>query len=236
MAEPCRASGLSAGASAHWSIRHLRAMVSPVTEPEISVQRPLCLGSASPRRRDLLGGLGLPLRVVVTDIDEEPQSGEAPLEYLMRVTQDKLLAAAAKGNELEPCAALLVADTIVRIDDRVIGKPSDVEEALILLRQLSGREHIVHTRYAIASCRNWDVPLAERTVTSSVYLRDAPVETLRRYAETGEGLDKAGAYAVQGIGAFLVERIEGSYSNVVGLPICEVVRDLIMTGLIREFP
>lgn len=211
-------------------------MVSPVTEPEISAQRPLCLGSASPRRRDLLTGLGLPLRVVITQIDEEPQSGEPPLDYLVRVVRDKLGAAAARERELEPCAALLVADTIVRIDDRVIGKPRDVEEALTLLRLLSGREHIVHTRYAISSAYRWSAPLVERTVTSSVHLRGAPCDTLRRYAGTGEGLDKAGAYAVQGIGAFLVERIEGSYSNVVGLPVCEVVRDLMTIGLIREFP
>jgi septum formation protein len=214
----------------------LRAMVSAVTEPEITPQRPLCLGSASPRRRELLTGLGLPLRVVITEIDEEPRSREAPLDYLVRVVQDKLRAAAAKRSELEPCAALLVADTIVRVDDRVIGKPCDTAGALTLLQILSGREHIVHTRYAVSSANNWGVPLVERTVTSSVYLREAPLDTLRRYAETGEGLDKAGAYAVQGIGAFLVERIEGSYSNVVGLPVCEVIRDLTTTGLVREFP
>ncbi len=197
---------------------------------------PLCLGSASPRRRELLLGLGLPIRVVVGDVDEEPQKLEVPLDYLARVVIDKLDALAQKSESFGDCAAILVADTIVRIEERIIGKPRDVEDAFVLLRLLSGREHIVHTRYAIASATDFARPLLARTVTSKVYLRAAPVETLQRYAATGEGLDKAGAYAVQGIGAFLVERIVGSYSNVVGLPVCEVISDLLELGLLRDFP
>jgi len=206
--------------------------------PQVSItsSSPLCLGSASPRRKDLLNGLGLPIRVVVGDVDEEPVRGESPLDYLNRVVTDKLSAIACRAETFPECAALLVADTIVRTEDRIIGKPRDVEGALELLQLLSGREHIVHTRYAIASRCDFYRPLASRTVTSKVYLRKSPVEILRRYASTGEGLDKAGAYAVQGIGAFLVERIEGSYSNVVGLPVCEVVSDLLGNELLRDFP
>lgn len=181
-------------------------------------------------------GLGLPIRVVVGDVDEEPKNNEIPLDYLTRVVIDKLDALAQKAQSFGDCAAILVADTIVRIEDRIIGKPRDIEDALVLLRLLSGREHIVHTRYAIASAVDFARPVVARTVTSKVYLRAAPVQTLQRYAATGEGLDKAGAYAVQGIGAFLVEHIAGSYSNVVGLPVCEVVCDLLELGLLRDFP
>jgi septum formation protein len=147
-----------------------------------------------------------------------------------------LTAIAQKVDDLRGCAALLVADTIVRIEDRIIGKPRDIDDALVLLRLLSGREHIVHTRYAVASADDFARPLLARTVTSRVVLRSAPTEVLTRYAATGEGLDKAGAYAVQGIGAFLVERINGSYSNVVGLPVCEVISDLMAVGLLEDFP
>jgi septum formation protein len=173
---------------------------------------------------------------VVGDVDEDPLEAEAPLDYLERVVTDKLAAIAVKADAFRDCAALLVADTIVRIEDRIIGKPRDMDDALALLQVLSGREHIVHTRYTVASAKDFNRPLLSRTVTSRVYLRSAPIEVLQRYAATREGLDKAGAYAVQGIGAFLVERIEGSYSNVVGLPVCEVVSDLMDSGLLRNFP
>lgn len=204
--------------------------------PSITSSHPLCLGSASPRRQQLLAGLGLPIRVVKGDVDEDPLETESPLDYLVRVVGDKLEALAAMAEAFSDCAALLVADTIVRVDQRIIGKPRDTDEALGLLQLLSGREHIVHTRYAIASAEDFHRPVIARTITSRVYLRSAPVDVLERYAATEEGLDKAGAYAVQGIGAFLVERIEGSYSNVVGLPVCEVISDLMDTGLLRDFP
>lgn len=202
----------------------------------ISQATPLCLGSASPRRRELLLGLALPIRIVVGDVDEEAGKAEHPLVYLERVVLDKLAAIRGKPEEIRDCAAVLVADTIVRIDDQIIGKPRDREDALVLLHRISGRDHIVHTRYAIATLEPEMQPMAARTVTSRVHIRDAPDALLERYAATGEGLDKAGAYAVQGIGAFLVERIEGSYSNVVGLPVCEVVMDLLSAGLLKEFP
>jgi len=232
----CRGATDRGTASAHWSTLGSRANVPAVSTLKVSAASPLCLGSASPRRRELLSGLTLPLRVVVGDIDEEPMVGEEPLSYLERVTQNKLVAIAKKTDSVRGCAALLVADTIVRLEDRIIGKPRDVADALELLKDLSGREHIVHTRYAIASAGCFDRALVVRTVTSRVYLRAAPEEVLRRYAATCEGLDKAGAYAVQGIGAFLVERIDGSYSNVVGLPVCEVIGDLMATGLLEGFP
>jgi septum formation protein len=199
----------------------------------IDPARPLILGSASPRRRDILSGLGIPITVLPADIDEGLAPAEAPLEYVERIVAAKLAAVAVRARQTAG-AGLLVADTIVVLDEQVLGKPVDVADAERLLRRLAGREHRVHTRYAIAA--PFGETLAARTVTSDVRLRAAPAEMLARYARTGEGLDKAGAYAVQGIGAFLVESIRGSYSNVVGLPACEVVGDLLSTGLLEHFP
>jgi septum formation protein len=194
---------------------------------------PLVLGSASPRRRDILQGLGIPISIVPAEVDEDLARGETPLAYVERVVSDKLRAVVQKAKGIES-AAVLVADTIVVLDDEVLGKPSDVADAVRLLSRLAGREHRVHTRYAIAASSG-DV-LVERTVSSDVFLRAATGDEIVGYARTGEGLDKAGGYAIQGVGAFLVERIHGSYSNVVGLPACEVVRDLTGCGLLERFP
>lgn len=204
--------------------------------PTISNSSPLCLGSASPRRRELLTALGLPLRIHAANIPEEVKPDERPNAYLQRIVDDKL--AAVKGAVYPSCdvAAILVADTIVVVDDDILGKPSDIEDAMCLLRRLTGREHIVYTRYALSVVPKSTLPDPKLTVASRVALRKATEAEIRRYAETGEGLDKAGAYAAQGIGSFLIERIDGSYSNVVGLPVCEVVLDLQALGLLPDFP
>lgn len=196
---------------------------------------PLLLGSASPRRRDILTGLGLPIRVLPADVVEDVLPGEAPLSYLERVVSDKLAAVAARAADAA-FAAILVADTTVVLEQRIVGKPRDVAEAEELLSALVGRTHVVYTRYALAAAAKPAVPVCARTVASRVTMRAASVGEIRRYAATKEGLDKAGAYAVQGIGTFLIERIEGSYSNVVGLPACEVVSDLLESGLLAQFP
>lgn len=199
----------------------------------ISEARPLVLGSASPRRRELLTGLGLPVRVVPAEVDERVRPGDTPSAYLERVVADKLGAVAARVSP-EAAPGILVADTIVVENDEILGKPADVGEAAVLLRRIAGRTHVVMTRYAIATAAAQI--LRADTVHSRVTLRAASESELVRYAQTGEGLDKAGAYAAQGIGAFLVERIEGSYTNVIGLPLCEVVLDLQRAGLLGEFP
>jgi septum formation protein len=201
----------------------------------ISTSSPLVLGSASPRRRDILAGLGIPLRVAPANVPEVELPDEAPLAYLERIVLEKLGGAAGALAEGPGCA-VLVADTIVVLDGDILGKPSDVHDAERLLGRLAGRTHRVFTRYAVARA---DAPLeavASRTVESNVTLRNASSSELAGYARTGEGLDKAGAYAIQGVGAFLVARIEGSYTNVVGLPACEVVEDLLETGLLERFP
>jgi septum formation protein len=201
----------------------------------ITTETPLVLGSASPRRSEILRGLGVPIRVRPADVEETVRPSESPLRYIERIVADKLGAVAGKART-EPCSGVLVADTIVVVDGEVLGKPVDVADAERLLGRLVGRAHTVYTRYAISKYSELGIAAVTRTVESRVTMRAAAPSELARYAATGEGLDKAGAYAVQGIGAFLVERVDGSYSNVVGLPACEVVVDLLRAGLLREFP
>jgi septum formation protein len=203
----------------------------------ISSASPLGLGSASPRRRDLLEQLGIPLFVVAVDVDERRRSGESAAQYLERITREKLEGVAAQGAALN-ASVLLVADTVVLLDDQILGKPESPTEAEAMLGRLSGRAHEVRTRFALgrpdgaASLR----PIHAETVSTLVQFRRLDSEETRRYAATGEGMDKAGGYAIQGIGSFAVSRIEGSYSNVVGLPVCEVVLALQQHGFLGPFP
>ncbi len=200
----------------------------------ISIGLPLVLGSASPRRREILSGLGLPLRVEPADIPEHVAIGEGPLDYVARIVGEKLNAVAARLSG--PSAGVLVADTVVVIDGDVLNKPEGVAGAVRLLERIVGRTHTVYTRYAISVAGAPAVAAVSRTVATEVTLRPASSDELARYAASGEGLDKAGAYAAQGLGAFLIERIAGSFSNVVGLPACEVVLDLRALGLLGPFP
>jgi len=200
--------------------------------------RPLGLGSASPRRRAVLEGVGILVRVVSAPVDEDPSADETPAAYLERIVLAKLHAAARASRGVY-VSGLLVADTIVLVDGRILGKPSGVEEATRMLSSLSGRSHEVRTRFALGSAANGEPPAAllwAETVVTTVWFRALDADEIARYAATGEGLDKAGAYGIQGIGAFAVARIDGSYANVVGLPICEVVVALKHVGLIGPFP
>ncbi|HTM45426.1 MAG TPA: Maf family protein [Polyangiaceae bacterium] len=200
----------------------------------ISPGCPLVLGSASPRRRELLTGLGIEHIVLPAQVVEDEQPGERAVPYVERIVEAKRVAVEqAVARQKIDHAAILVADTTVVLGDEILGKPSDERDALRLLKKIAGREHTVLTRYAISIAGQ--APLA-RTVSSQVTLRPASDELLERYAHTGEGLDKAGAYAVQGLGAFLVRAISGSWSNVVGLPTCELVEDLSALSLLGEFP
>ncbi|UQA58254.1 Maf family protein [Polyangium aurulentum] len=194
---------------------------------------PLLLGSGSPRRREILTTLGLPLRVVSLDVDERGLEGERPEDYLTRIVASKLAAAAPRAAG---AGGVLVADTSVILGDTALGKPADEAEARAMLWALSGREHEVWTRFAIARADDPSRAVHAETVRTRVVFRALGAEEIEAYAATGEGLDKAGAYAIQGIGAFAVARIEGSYSNVVGLPACEVIAALERAGLLGRFP
>ncbi len=203
----------------------------------ISEQHPLLLGSGSPRRRELLTGLGIPLRVAPREIDESVLLGEVPEQYLERIADAKMGAVAAYFDDhpAETGAVLLVADTIVVLENAILGKPRDTAHAYQLLAQLAGKTHRVMTRYALRD-RAPGAAIRASTVITEVTLAKCSKESLTRYAETGEGLDKAGAYAAQGIGAFLVEHISGSYTNVVGLPVSQVVAELLVGGWLQQFP
>lgn len=176
----------------------------------------LLLGSASPRRRELLERAEFDVAVLPSHVDERVLAGEAPDAYLERIVAAKLAAVrlCAPWN-----ATVVVADTSVLRDGEILGKPRDSTEAREMVASLAGRSHVVVTRFAVARgersrCESVRTLVEFRAITS---------DELSRYVATGEGLDKAGAYAIQGIGAMFVRRIEGSYTNVVGLPICEVV-------------
>lgn len=197
---------------------------------------PLILGSASPRRRSILGELGLAIRVVPGDTAEELLAGDTPAVYLERVVNEKLAAVAVRLTVSDRFAGVLVADTSVVVDGEILGKPGDHREAAELVSRLVGRTHTVFTRYALSLPSTPAVARVTRTVETLVTMRSASKAEIERYAATGEGLDKAGAYAAQGIGTFLIERIQGSYSNVVGLPACEVVRDLVEAGILERYP
>jgi septum formation protein len=195
------------------------------------------LGSASPRRREILGNLGVPHVVVVAGVDEAVIPGELPDPYLVRIVRAKLDAVRRAIDEgLRPgVAAILVADTSVIVTEAdgtpsILGKPGGRDEAVAMIERLAGRTHEVHTRFAIGALDRGP-PLHEETVATKVTFRPLLRERVVAYAETGEGLDKAGGYAVQGRGAGLVARIEGSYSCVVGLPACEVAVALERLGL-----
>jgi nucleoside triphosphate pyrophosphatase len=168
------------------------------------------LASGSPRRRELLGRLGLAFAVAVPHVDETPSPGERPVDLVRRLAVAK--AAAVAGDPV------LAADTIVDVDGETLGKPGDADEARRMLRRLSGRSHRVHTAVAVRSGEQVEVDVVT-TIVTFVALQPAVIEW---YVATGEPLDKAGAYAVQGTGGVFVERIRGSVSNVVGLPLATV--------------
>jgi septum formation protein len=190
---------------------------------------PLVLGSASPRRRELLAIAGIPFRVVAVAIDETSEQGEPTDAYLDRVTRAKL--GAVRAIEGGTGGAVLVADTVViGPDGSMMGKPSDQHDAEHMIERLSGAIHLVSTRFLLASVDAGSSPVHAQTVTTRVMLRSLSADEVQRYAATGEGTDKAGGYAIQGMAAAFVERIEGSYTNVVGLPLSEVIVALTALG------
>src|SRR5690606_11899164 len=175
------------------------------------------LASASPRRRELLEQIGVPVQRVVCAVDEQVRPGEAAADYVQRVTRDKVQAGVAAAPD---GAVVLAADTAVVLDGRILGKPADREQGLAMLRALSGREHQVMTAVAVA--RGAEVRL--QLVISRVRFGALSEAQIAAYWDTGEPADKAGGYGIQGLGAVFVEHLEGSYSAVVGLPLAETAQ------------
>lgn len=172
----------------------------------------LVLASASPRRKELLREAGIEFEVFPADISEERNPGEAPLDYALRMAQEKALKVATRF----PDNCVLGADTIVIVDDEVLGKPRDSQDAGRMLTMLSDRGHHVTTAVSLVAPGR---PCDTRSCTTKVYFRKLGIDEIRRYVASGEPLDKAGAYAIQGGAASWVVRLEGEYSNVVGLPV-----------------
>lgn len=183
----------------------------------------LILASASPRRRELLVGLGLNFEIQPSTVTEPPHQGEDPGEYAAQLAKAKALSVAAGRQR----GLIIGADTVVVLAGRVLGKPGDEEEAHKMLSQLSGRSHTVYTGVAVVNAATGE-SLVE-TVATKVFFRRLSQEEIAAYVASGEPLDKAGAYGIQGLGALLVERIEGCYFNVVGLPLSALDR------LLRRF-
>jgi septum formation protein len=185
----------------------------------------LILASASPRRRDLLSQLGVIYDCVPADIDETPLPGENPGDYVQRMAREKASAVAFVYGR-EDCA-VLAADTTVVLDDDIIGKPRDHFHGLAMLARLSGRSHSVMT----AICLHGPTGICDELVETLVEFRQLTREVCEAYLATDEPWDKAGAYAVQGLGGAFVSSIHGSYSNVVGLPLAETWQMLAANGI-----
>ena len=187
----------------------------------------LILASQSPRRRYLLKQAGLTFAVIPSTFDEDSVLLANPADYVKTLAEAKADEVARKY----PDSWVIGADTIVTIGHAILGKPVDPREARQMLERLSGQSHLVYTGYAII-CRNKRTVVSD-TIKTDVQFKDLTKNEIDWYIQTGEPFDKAGAYAIQGMGTFLVRRIHGSYTNVVGLPVCEVIETLIKIGVVR---
>jgi septum formation protein len=196
----------------------------------------LYLASRSPRRRELLRQINVPFETLLPDVDglpggdveEVPQQGEAPPDYVRRVTLEKARAGVLRARQRAQAPGLvLAADTEVAIDGEALGKPCDATHAAQMLARLSGRSHEVLSAVALAAS---DGRVDIRLARSTVWLKAIGPDELRRYIASGEPLDKAGGYAIQGLGALFVTRLEGSYSAVMGLPLYETAELLRNSG------
>ncbi len=186
----------------------------------------LYLASRSPRRAELLAQIGVRFEILDVEVDESPRPGEAADAYVVRVSEDKARAGVGALGSRAP-RPVLAADTAVVCDGRVLGKPADRADALAMLAVLSSREHRVMTGVALAEGPRMETRLS----VSRVRMRAIAEAERRAYVDTGEPLDKAGAYAIQGRAAIFVEALEGSYSGVMGLPLHETAALLAAAGI-----
>ncbi|MCB0330503.1 MAG: septum formation protein Maf, partial [Bdellovibrionales bacterium] len=189
-------------------------------------EKSLVLASGSPRRKELLAGLGVEFQVIVSDFDEDAIT--APAEKLAEILATEKAKVVSEGNRAE---WVLAGDTVVLIDGELLGKPASEDEARYMIRRLAGRVHRVIGGYSI-QCREADYS-ESFSVATDVEFVGLDEETIRRYVSTGESFDKAGGYAIQGIGQSLVKRINGSYTNVIGLDVPTVSSLLFEIGVIR---
>lgn len=198
------------------------------------MSRNIVLASGSPRRREILARLNIDAEVVVPTVDELRRPGEPPADFALRAAHEKATNVAKRLATTRRSPWVIGADTIVVIDDVPLGKPRDDDHAREMLHGLGGREHVVMTGWSVLRSE----PPAERSGVEAtrVLFKTLSSEEITRYIATGEGRDKAGAYGIQGLGCFLVARIEGNYENVVGLPACPLVEALRDLGAVNAYP
>jgi septum formation protein len=189
------------------------------------MQPQIYLASRSPRRGELLSQIGVLHEVVPAEVDETPNPGEAPAEYVIRLAMAKAQAG-RDGLGDHPLLPVLAADTAVVVENEILGKPQDREEALTMLARLSGRSHKVLTGVALAGDE-----IESRLSVSTVTFRTVTPSDAATYWRSGEPADKAGGYAIQGLGAIFISRLEGSYSGVMGLPLFETAELLRNAGV-----
>lgn len=187
---------------------------------------PLILASGSPRRRELLAALGLPFTVVVSNEPEPLLDGISPREQTVQLALRKARAVAAAQSE----GWVLGADTIVVLDGEILGKPSDPADAVAMLQRLRGRDHEVYTGLALVQASTGAAHTM--SVPATVSMRDASDDEIAAYVATGEPLDKAGSYGIQGLGGALVSGYEGCFNTIVGLPLCGVAALLQEAGIV----
>jgi septum formation protein len=186
----------------------------------------LILASKSPRRHELLKQVGLDFEVVPSRVAEDFVQKESPQEHVIRLARAKAIDVAT-GH---PDRWVIAADTIVHIDGSILGKPKNQEEAMEMLRRLSGQEHWVLTGFSV--CHLGKGKGDREAVQTAVRIKPLTRSEMEWYVQSGEPFDKAGGYAIQGIGSFMIESIRGSYTNVVGLPLCELIQMLNRLGAI----
>lgn len=191
----------------------------------------IVLASASPRRRELLTQVGINFQVIPSNADETVLAKETPEAHVIRLSCDKAMEVANRPGQTGRW--FIGSDTVVVRDDVILGKPADATAAATMLSSLSGRSHRVVSGYAVYDRKS------ERTLSAAVatrvFFKNLTTREIEGYIATGEPFDKAGSYAIQGIGCFMVPKIEGSYTNVVGLPLCEVISALEELGAIKLF-
>lgn len=195
----------------------------------ISKENPLVLASNSPRRRRLLQQIGLPFHSLPSHVEEDQILGEPPVKAVLLAEKKAKVVYSKSGDSW-----ILGADTMVIIGERILGKPIDHEDAHFMLSRLSGKEHEVITGFCLLN-PSGEMARSE-AITTLVKMKRLGEKEINAYVATGEPFGKAGSYAIQGVGAFLVESISGSYTNVVGLPVCALIKSLFAAGALKNFP
>ncbi len=195
----------------------------------ISKDFPVILASSSPRRKKLLSQIGIPFRSRSSNIEKNMSTAQPPISPRMLAVKKAEAVYSEEHNNW-----ILGADTVVVLGETLLGKPKDLEDARSTLLKLSGKEHKVVTGFCLLDPTGKTAHAEE--ITTFVNVKKLTEQEIRAYIATGEPFGKAGSYGIQGIGAFMVETITGSYSNVVGLPLCALIKALCRTGALKAFP